>query len=33
MNEEEEAKDAGAETDEAFVFRNRNYFKNVDSLY
>ena len=34
MNEEEEVKEAGAEqTDEAFIFRNRNYFKNVDNLY
>ena len=33
MNEEEEVKDAELGTDEAFVFRNRNYFKNVDSLY
>ena len=33
MDEEEEVKEPGAETDEPFVFRNRNYFGNVDSLY
>ena len=33
MNEEEEVKEAGAETDEPFVFRNRDYFKSVDRLY